>query len=196
MKLEINEKQSEILLELITKELDDKSNDSNSSYKKELEFLKEDILKINSNESIIEKFVSKYKYENDTVSFNGKKYDIELNIEGLDYHAHWYKNDDKIALNDFMVDYLSIINLMYESENNNVFESEEYYSELHQDFIKNLKQIGVTIIENDSDEYDVLNTYLLPVDKILDETFIKSFSDILSNYSDSFTDELNFIYDR
>lgn len=192
MKLNFNEKQAKVLLFLIEKEL---KNYSNDEYREELIQIQKSIVKANSYDGIIEEFVDKYKYENESASFNDKEYNIGLLIEGIDYQAHWKKGDDRFYLNNFIVDYKAIINAIDElNDDNNIFKTEDYYRQLYKDFTVRLKEIGVVFAEDTSDEYDVLMIYSLPTDKILDEKFIKSFTNILSDYMFEFKKELDFIY--
>lgn len=193
MKIELNERQIEVMLNLVEGIL---NGDTESSTYSELKEIKDILDKTNTQEGIIAEFIERYKYKGDNVKLDDNEYNIGLLIEGIDYHCHWIDEDkSKINLNNYLVDYKAIINVMDEVvDEDKIFKEEDEYREMYTKLTKELESIGVTFYEELSDEYDVLMVYSLPTDKILDESFISKFSKILKDYHHQFDKELKLIY--
>lgn len=193
MRLKVNEVQRELLLELISDSLD-----INNAKYTELKEVKDALQYSNTKDGIISEFIEIYKYDNDDIKFKDNEYDIGLLLNGVDYHAHWTNKDkenNKIRLNNFIVNYRAIIDAIGEvDDDGDVFKTEDEYKQIYNKFEKDLKEIGVTFYEECDEGYDVLMVYSLPIDKILNEDFIEQFTKILKNYGDSFNEELKLLY--
>ena len=96
---------------------------------------------------------------------------------------------EKFFINDFMPSWREIYD-----EIGNKLHDKYHYIKQEAKFKNDLVNIGVVYVEQFLDEYDVLLSYNLPVDKINDEEWVEKFNKIIKEYKASFNEEMNLIY--
>lgn len=187
--MEFNKKQKELIIKLFSERFD---NDTQSPHYIEamniINIVKKDFL---DNKAIVEKFLNKYSYIED-VFFDEElqEYVVGVNICNEEYCCHWkQENMDRIYLNNFLVDYKTIMNI----KELDVLKTESEYKERYSNLNKRLNDIGVTFKEDCICEYEALLIYSMPIEKLLDEDFINEFTKIIKDYNKEFEAELAMI---
>lgn len=149
---------------------------------------------VDSNKELLNNFIDKYSYGGESVQIEGSIANIDLLINGYEYCAKWSIEDmSKINLNDFIVDYVAVLNAK-ESIPSNVYKGEEVYKERYKQLQKDLNEIGIIANRLSEEEGYVLMTYELPVDRLKDDDYIYKFDGILEGYKSFFKEEMGYIY--
>ncbi|AMN30997.1 hypothetical protein BFS06_12355 [Clostridium perfringens] len=176
LKVELTREHLKVINELLDEKL-------NTDEKSEILLNLKEIFKVPiSNEDIVQYYLKNNPYydKNDYLLDNTINKDVLLN--NLEMLLKYNKGDKYVEFREFIILHDKLI----ESDFYNCKDNKEDITSNNEKFVKELSSLDIKYTLVLEDGLDGLYSFLIKVDKLLDDEYMNNFSNIISTYKESF----------